>query len=334
MEYLSKSYILVPSQTPSIPVTIWSSPVVSAVTGSLITVVLGGVFVKLWWELIETDKRRLAAEKDKEIMRLEAEKDKEIILLKTDYQSAVKEKELEIKDIKAQYEDKVRDLNYELTQLKTKCFQNLEEDYDMFRATLIKVNERLKQELKQTKIELVEKERQIQELADELDNTLLNKLVVQKEELETRQKIFEEYLSTLDSFRKRMQVYQASAIWLDRNREELVSSAVKYVLTHNPRILQNKSETEQEDLIRKFKSNVDDYIDWIRFSLNRGRPINLAKINLQPEVPGFALVEAFKFIKKERAAQELPDDVADELGSFVSDLVAYFSSSVFRQESD
>jgi hypothetical protein len=313
-------------------------PVISAVSGSLITVVIGGVVVQLFWSLKAAEGRALQAEKDKEITRLEAKYDTEIKDKSLEIRATIEKYNDQIRDLTSEYQREIREkdfeilqLNSEIARLKLESPPSLKESYELLRSELIKINEQLTQQLQETQADLAKKEKQIQELAGTDENRLLlGELSLQKRELEIKHKIIQEYLESIRNFRRQMQAYQAAVTWIEANREELVNSSVAHVLQHHTSLLLNLSDLDKGGYIEKFKINVDDYIDWLRFSLKQGKGINLQKIDCKPEVPGFALAEAFKFIQRNRIVRELPDDIADQMGPFISDLIAYFSSSAFR----
>ena len=108
--------------------------------------------------------------------------------------------------------------------------------------------------------------------------------------------------------------------WIEINKKSLVKGAVEHISEKYP----------QETKVSILEHDMDDYLDWVWWSLRKGYPISLKEIQLKPRVSGLFLSEAFRFIKKERISRELTDKSADEINLFINELIAYFSSPAFR----
>lgn len=94
-------------------------------------------------------------------------------------------------------------------------------------------------------------------------------------------------------------------------------------------------ELDSPDKVQRFRWDIDDYIDWLRSSLEIGAIIPLEETDLTPTLSNsrIAYVAAFSFIK-ERAERELSNGVAEELEVVLSYLINYFSPASSEQASD
>jgi hypothetical protein len=317
-------------------------PVIASIASAVITALLAFI-AKLFWDLKAAQLKALEESKNREIDRLLLEK--EVLL---------KEKELEIRKLTSEKEDEVRDLGAEKdAQIRSKLLEIqtleaevgrlkkaspewLKDDYETLRSSLMIINEELKKKLKNTQTQLEAKNREIEEISNSLNpnHDALEKLSLERDELAERSDIFADYIGKINGFRKQMQTYQLAAEWIDTNRQELVDSAFLYVKREKPNLLLELSIGRNGYSEGEIKRVIDDYIDWIQYSLYQGQPLDLDEINITPKFSVDIYVEAFSFIKRERAAQELPEPAADELGAFISSLVAYLNTCTSHGDAD
>ena len=322
-------------------------PLLSAVASSIITASLTGFFFKRADERREKkreNEKKLTAYENE---NLELKKDKELAEIRTENAREIQAKDFEISQnslnserVKNKLEDRIRSLEREkkseldAKELKINKLENdnetirfmtpkfLNETYSDLKQFTEVINEDLRSNISSLTKEIKEKNRKIEVLKRKHAAEELIKIEsVRKEELELREKIFKRYLSTFSALQDRTQRAKIAESWVELNRQSIIKSTVKHVI----------EKCNQETETSVLEQDIDDYLDWIKWSLGRGYPISLEEIHLKPRVSGHLLSEAFQFIKKERISRELTDSSADEINLFINELIAYFSSPAFRK---
>jgi energy-coupling factor transporter ATP-binding protein EcfA2 len=143
------------------------------------------------------------------------------------------------------------------------------------------------------------------------------------------------YLATLQRFEQRMGNSRRTAEWLKENQEELIETATLAALDAGSSLTKAGGTLDSPDKVQRFRWDIDDYIDWLRTSLELGAIIPLEETDLTPTLSNsrISYVAAFNFIK-ERAERELSNGVAEELEVVLSYLINYFSPASSEQASD
>jgi hypothetical protein len=143
------------------------------------------------------------------------------------------------------------------------------------------------------------------------------------------------YLATLQRFEQRMGNSKRAAEWLKENQEELIETATLAALDVGSSLTKAGGTLDSPDKVQRFRWDIDDYIDWLRSSLEIGAIIPLEETDLTPTLSNsrIAYVVAFSFIKQ-RAERELSNGVAEELEVVLSYLINYFSPASSEQASD
>ncbi|MBP5974634.1 caspase family protein [Brasilonema sp. CT11] len=134
-------------------------------------------------------------------------------------------------------------------------------------------------------------------------------------------------LKTIERFEQRMQASKIAAEWLDRNRETLVKASADYALATDSSLTFPGGSADSQEKIKRFHGNIDDYIDWLCYSLNLGMPIPLGEVEITPLLPDSAYAAAFNFINREMVSNKLSDNIAEELEAYINYLITYFSST-------
>jgi hypothetical protein len=118
----------------------------------------------------------------------------------------------------------------------------------------------------------------------------------------------------MQRFEQRKRDSQRAAEWLKKNQEELVEAATKAVLDTDSSLTKASGTLDSPDKVQRLRWDIDDYIDWLRTSLELGAIIRLEETDLTPTLSNsrIAYVAAFSFIK-ERAARNLSNGTAEEL---------------------
>ncbi len=124
----------------------------------------------------------------------------------------------------------------------------------------------------------------------------------------------------IQRFKERMKNSHFAARWLDFNRGDLVREATKFAFGETFDLDSLKQEVQQ------FEWDVDDYIDWLRQSLNLGKPIPLSDVDIAPSFEHELYRAAFRFIETEKVVHQLPDQVAEEIEGYLDYLIEHFSS--------
>jgi energy-coupling factor transporter ATP-binding protein EcfA2 len=132
---------------------------------------------------------------------------------------------------------------------------------------------------------------------------------------------------SIERFEQRMRVSEIAAEWLDRNRETLVRASADYALATDSSLTSLGGSADSQEKIKRFHGNIDDYIDWLCYSLNLGMPIPLDEVEITPILPDSAYAAAFNFINREMVSNKLSDKVAEELEAYINYLITYFSST-------
>jgi hypothetical protein len=161
--------------------------------------------------------------------------------------------------------------------------------------------------------------RQLLTIQDNLHELHNKQLKLEKEKLD--------YLSALQRFEQRMGNAQKAAKWLNYNQETLVETAAKATLDADTNLTKSGGVMDSPDKVQRFRWDVDDYIDWLRSSLELGAIIPLEETDLIPTLSSSAAyAAAFDFIK-EKAVIDLSDDIAGELEVCLSYLINYFTQN-------
>jgi hypothetical protein len=120
------------------------------------------------------------------------------------------------------------------------------------------------------------------------------------------------YLGTLERFEQRRQISKIAAQWLDDNRILLIQDTINHVMGTNYRLanLDELEDLPEED--RQFGWDIDDYIDWLCYSLKLGEPIPLDEVDITPTLDKSNYAAAFKFISQDKVSNKLfPLDEVD-----------------------
>ncbi len=209
----------------------------------------------------------------------------------------------------AQVRENWQDLESEL-DVTAKEFYYLSDAYEQEQFSF---QERLRRKLRQTQAKLEELSRQRTELEQQKAD----------------------YLATLQRFEQRMGNSQRAAEWLKENQQELIETATLAALDESSSLTKADGTLDSPDKVQRFRWDIDDYIDWLRSSLELGAIIPLEETDLTPTLSNsrIAYIAAFSFIK-ERTERELSNSVAEELEFILSYLINYFSPASSEQVSD
>ncbi len=317
-------------------------PIISAVISAILT---GFVFKRA--EENRKSRRELENRvKEAEYRELESKKNQELAEIRGNYERRLQEKDFEInqrslnlQEVKSQLEDKIRSLEgekkFELdlkeleirkldsenANLRLKSPEVLYDTYSELKKATDTFVEDLRTEISKLETQVDNQNKEIEELRIEnADKEIINIELIRKEELEAREKIFKKYLLNFSNLQERTKRARVAENWIEINKKSLVKGAVEHISEKYP----------QETKVSILEHDMDDYLDWVWWSLRKGYPISLKEIQLKPRVSGLFLSEAFRFIKKERISRELTDKSADEINLFINELIAYFSSPAFR----
>lgn len=126
-----------------------------------------------------------------------------------------------------------------------------------------------------------------------------------------------------------------AAEWLKENQEELIETATLAALDAGLSLTQAGVTLDSPDKVQRFRWDTDDYIDWLRSSLELGAIIPLEETDLTPTLTSSrsAYIAAFCLIK-EKVMRDLSDGVAEELEVVLNYLINYFSPASSEQATD
>lgn len=253
-----------------------------------------------------------------------------------------KDDDLMMRGLLVQVREHWYDIQSELDAIAKEFYQRS----DAYEKEQASSQKRLRQKLQETQVELEKLNHHVAELANQLANSnyqLTNyKLQETQARLEviTRQRVKlkgqeADYIAALKRFDRRMESSKRAAEWLKENQEELVEAVAEAFLDAYSSLIEASEELDSPDKVPRFRWDIDDYIDWLRSSLEIGAIIPLEETDLTPTLSNsrIAYVAAFSFIK-ERAERELSNGEAEELEVVLSYLINYFSPASSEQASD
>jgi len=134
----------------------------------------------------------------------------------------------------------------------------------------------------------------------------------EQERQELRQKL--QVDERIEKLKQRIQSCQQGVKWLEEHREELVQDVAQC----DGLALNYSTDTQQ------FKWDVDDYIDWLCYSMNLGKPIPLEEYEIIPLLPSGDYVKAFIFVKQKAVSSQISPDGFEAIEAYLDYLINHF----------
>lgn len=131
------------------------------------------------------------------------------------------------------------------------------------------------------------------------------------------------FLGRAQRFEDRMQSARSAAEWIDSHQEIAVDLIVQYVLAHNPQ-QSDDSSFNQPEQVQAYYGEVNRYIDWLKESLCRGKPLVDQLLEIPITLPRSIYSQAFEAIQQEWISGEMPNIFIQELQPHLTYLINYF----------
>ena len=193
--------------------------------------------------------------------------------------------------------------------------------------------EDLEQENRTLKETIAVKDREIEQLQAQANMSVseIKRLEAEKVDIEMQVKLYDESIKRLKEYanksESRMSISKQTAHWLKTHKESLLQESVEFVLTKTsikPEICVSLDSLEKTK--EKLYKDMNIYLKLIYHCLDGGSHNLLFKAIMQAKIPRnlskTAYIEAFKFIKEQRATKELSIGMADELAYYLDQLIA------------